>query len=165
MTPKGTQRSAPTSKRSFWIELEQPAQSLGQAGIGEHHTESSVQLVDGAERTDAAVELGNARAVAERGLAAVAGARVDAREPNRLVAVPRAHRLLQIGTKPALRCARNAGSVERSGWWVETPTRVGVFTRVRVYIKGDRHRATSARSVRPRIERAITRRWISLVPS
>ena len=116
-------------------ELEQPAQSLGQAGIGKHHTEGSVELVDGAERTDAAVELGNARAVAERGLAAVAGARVDAREANRLVAVPRAHRLLQIGTKLALRRARNAGSVERSGWWVETPTRVGVFTRVRVYIK------------------------------
>ena len=116
-------------------ELEQPAQSLGQAGIGKHHTESSVQLVDGAERTDAAVELGNARAVAERGLAAVAGARVDAREANGLVAVPRAHRLLQIGTKPALSRARNAGSVERSGWWVKTPTRVGVFTRVRVYIK------------------------------
>ena len=61
---EGTQRSAPTLEEVVLNELEQPAQSLGQAGIGKHHTESSVELVDGAECTDAAVELGNARAVA-----------------------------------------------------------------------------------------------------
>jgi hypothetical protein len=66
------------------------------------------------------------------------------------------------------------GIVERSGWWVITPTRVG--TRARVYRREAAEAAVtgnastydltaSVRSVRPRIDLAITRRWISLVPS
>ena len=61
---------------------------------------------------------------------------------------------------------RFAGIVDWSGWWVSPPTRVG--PRARVYIKctsWPRHRTASVRSVSPRIERAITSRWISLVPS
>ena len=78
---------------------------------GEHDAEGGVELVDGAERTDPAVELGHPRAVAERGLALVAAAGVDPRQADGLV-----------------RCSRA-------------------------------HAASS------RIRRAITRRWISLVPS
>ena len=114
MTPHGTERSAPTSKSSFWIRVERLAQRVRQLA-GEHDPERRVELVDGAERADPAVELRDARAVAERGLARVAAARVDPRQPDRLVA-----RLMRF----------SAGSRCSSRMW-----------------------------------RAITSRWISLVPS
>src|SRR5205814_5120484 len=72
--------------------------------------EQRVQLVDGAVRLDERIELRDAGAVAERGLAGVAAAGVDARQAHRLVPLP-------------------------------------------------------AHERRPRISRAITSRWISLVPS
>ena len=59
--------------------------------------------------------------------------------------------------------ASHPGIVDCSGWWVKTPTRVGMFARV--YINNIPQRTTSDRSVIPRMLRAITRRWISLVPS
>ena len=95
-----------------------PRQRLAQTlrhVAGEDDAERGVELVDGAERADPAVELGDAGAVAERGLAAVAAARVDPRQPDGLVAASHA---VAAGS----RCS-------------------------------------------PRIWRAITIRWISLVPS
>src|SRR5207253_2575220 len=98
--------------------LEHSAQLLRRLGR-EREPDVRVQLVDGAEGRDAAVELRHARAVAERRLSAVAAARVDPRQPHRLVGGARAH------SQP---CA-------------------------------------SARRLRPSTERAMTRRWIPLVPS
>ena len=61
-----------------------------------------VQLVDGAERGDAAVELRDARAVAEARLAAVAAARVDPRQADGLIPFPRhGHRLQRVEVRPA----------------------------------------------------------------
>ncbi len=100
---------------------------------GEHEPESRVELVDGAVRGDPLVELRHARAVAERGLARVAAARVDLRQPNRLVAVARhgrtlgASRITPAANRPPTRDPREAGA------------------------RG--------------CERAMTSRWISLVPS
>src|SRR5205085_5825213 len=48
-----------------------------------------VQLVDLAVRTHEPVELRHARPVAERRLAAVAASRVDPRQPDRLIPLPR----------------------------------------------------------------------------
>jgi hypothetical protein len=55
--------------------------------LSEHDAERRVQLVDRPERADAAVQLRHARAVAEGGLASVAAAGVDPRQPNGLVAL------------------------------------------------------------------------------
>ena len=53
--------------------------------------EQRVQLVDLAVGPDERIELRDTRPVAERRLAAVAAARVDPRQPDRLVSAPRAH--------------------------------------------------------------------------
>ena len=77
---------------------------------GKDETERRVELVDGAEGPDPAVELRDARAVAERGLPRVAAARVDLREPNRLVALPHLMGLIASGRARA----GGRGSSERS---------------------------------------------------
>ena len=104
----------------------------GAAPAGEHETDGRVELVDGAVRGDALVELRHARAVAERRLARVAAARVDLRQPDRLVAVARHGRTLGASRVRLRQAATDPGS---------------------------------SRSCRPRIDRAMTSRWISLVPS
>ena len=95
-------------------ELERVAHRFGHV-TRQHDADRRIELVDRAESTDPAVELRDARSVTERRLARVAAARVDPRQPHRLVTAPHA-----VG----------AGS-----------------------------RCSS------RMLRAITRRWISLVPS
>ena len=65
---------------------------------GEDDPERGIQLVDGAERLDARVELGDARPVTERRLPRVPTARVDPREAHRLV--PRARHGLSLLVSP-----------------------------------------------------------------
>src|SRR5262245_17433573 len=62
---------------------------LRQDVAGERDADQRVELVDRPEGADPAVELGHAAAVAEARLAAVAAARVDPRQPNRLVSLAR----------------------------------------------------------------------------
>src|SRR5439155_8220580 len=112
--------------------LERPPQAVREIGDREDEADRRVQLVHGAERPDPAVELPHPRAVAERRLAAVAGPRVDPRQPHRLVTPPRAQDALRkTGTESAPMRAPEDGIVVCSGWWVTAPTRVG--TRARVY--------------------------------
>ena len=106
----GTQRSAPRSKSSFWIRSSRPSRA---STCAQPTSELSSSTAPNAQHER--VELRDARPVPERGLAAVPAARVDPRQPHRLVALARAHR------------------------------------------------ATGSRG--PRSSRAITSRWISLVPS
>jgi hypothetical protein len=107
------------------------AQAIREVCMREYYPERRIQLVDSAEGADAAIEFGHARAVAERRLPRVTRPRVDASEPNGLVAATRAHAMLRkIGTDPALMGASDGGIVDRSGWWVTTPTRVGTCARV-----------------------------------
>ncbi len=96
--------------------LEPGSKLVGDSG-GEEDSDERVQLVNRSEGFDPKIRFRDACSVAEARLPCVARARVDACQPNGLVA-PAGH--------------------------------AGVGT---------------ARSPRPRIERAITRRWISLVPS
>ncbi len=69
---------------------ERRAQRLGRRSR-EHDPELRVELVDGAVRGDARIELRHARAVAEARLPLVAAARVDLRQADGLVATARAH--------------------------------------------------------------------------
>src|SRR5262249_13622687 len=55
----------------------------------QRETDVRVQLVDGSEGADPAIELRSARAVAEAGLPLVAAARVDAGQANRLIDLAR----------------------------------------------------------------------------
>src|SRR5438067_8329238 len=104
---------------------------------GKDEADLRVQLIDAAERADARIELRHTRSVAEGCLAAVTAAGVDPRQANGLLPPPRRHpdrlRVGEIGAKSRQTCADFFGSVERSGWWVITPTRVG--PRARVYIE------------------------------
>ena len=84
----GTERSAPRSKSSFCTRASTVPDRLGHSPASTT-PDRRVQLVDRAVRGDPGVELRHARAVAERGLARVAAARVDLRQPNRLVALAR----------------------------------------------------------------------------
>src|SRR5574341_539505 len=62
------------------LNFDQRLAHLGGQLLGEQHPERGIQLVDLAEGGDARVVLRHARAVAEAGLAGVAGARGDLRE-------------------------------------------------------------------------------------
>ena len=64
-----------------------PLERIGECPRGDREPELRVQLLDRADRRDPRVGLGHAGAVAERGLPGVAAARVDLREPNRLVSL------------------------------------------------------------------------------
>ena len=101
VTPNGTERSAPRSKSSFWTRAEDVAHVLGQLG-GEHEADVRVQLVDRAERGDAAVDLRHARPVPEARLAPVAPARVDPGQADGLIPFPRhGHRLRGVEIRRA----------------------------------------------------------------
>ena len=56
-----------------------------------HPPDERVQLVDDAVSAHERVELGNARQIAERRLPGIAAARVDLRQPDRLVPLAPAH--------------------------------------------------------------------------
>ena len=84
-TSAGTERSAPRSKSSFWTRSRTRADRAGHVAPASTTPERRVELVDGAVRLDARVELRDARPVAERRLPRVAAARVDPRQANRLV--------------------------------------------------------------------------------
>src|SRR5437764_950826 len=108
-----------------------------QSLAGKDEADLRVQLIDAAERADARIELRHTRSVAEARLAPVTAAGIDPRQANGLLPPPRRHSdrpgVGEIGAKSRQTRADFLGSVERSGWWVITPTRVG--PRARVYIE------------------------------
>ncbi len=75
---------------------------LGRAPGRKDQPDGGVELVDGPERSDPGVELRHPGAVAERRLPLIAAARVDLRQPYRLVAIAvHARRLGSLQVRPA----------------------------------------------------------------
>ena len=125
--PNGTEKSAPRSKSSFCTRA-RTSSSSSRRVRGQGQPDVRVQLVDGAERGDPAVELRHARPVAEAGLAPVAAARVDARQPDGLVGLARhGHRLrpVELGRPASTRWThlRASSARSRSGWTYVPPVR------------------------------------------
>ena len=81
--PSGTLRSAPRSKRSFCTRRSHSRVALGEALGRQREADERVELVDVAVGLDARVGLGHPAHVAQVRLAAVAQARVDARQVDR----------------------------------------------------------------------------------
>ena len=84
----GTHRSAPRSKRSFWMRIELGVEAGLSGEVDARHADGCVGLVDGAIGGDAQRVLGDALAGAERRRAGVTGARVDLVQLDHELGIP-----------------------------------------------------------------------------
>ena len=78
----GTDRSAPTSNRSFWMRASMASTSGAVARCQTQHADRGVRLVHRADRLDARRVLAQPRAVAERGLPRIAATRHHPVDPH-----------------------------------------------------------------------------------
>ena len=101
VTPNGT-REVGAEIEELVLNASQHLAHVGGKVSGKRETDVRVQLVDGAERGDPAVELRHPRPVAEARLPAVSPTGVDPGEPHRLIALAgHGHRLRRMEIRPA----------------------------------------------------------------